>query len=683
MESSEPRIIQALEHERLPYFGVQFHPESIESSGGDKVLDNFLYNVRAYWNDVDPSRPDMWRQESCRLPQWIHELGGACMSQGAGPNLDPKMTSPPLRWRIREYTFPLHKSKPLEATLVQDTPQIVDRLFRKPIPQESCFWLDSASARDAQSHYSFMGACDFTLSYNTARELYACVQPLQNGLPQRAKIEMLQETGFWDWMDALQSALQERTLTERGQTHAPDGSCQFRTGFVGFWSYEMKDESLGLGMRTERHFEHSSVNSPFDRLALPLSEWGFCNKVLMLNHLTGTWTAFVLEKLSDERATSTHPLDTLEHALHEMHSANPKPTIGVTPREGNEWIVHVQRVLEETCSTEENCTPVARLQNQPLPPLNALDNKETYMGKVQQAREFIRAGESYELCLTTQFEGSVPSLESGQYDACFQLYQKLRHKNPAPFGAYLELNRTDSGKMQAVLSTSPERFLTVDQDRRCEMRPIKGTVVRPGWGHGERGWIEKAKHDDRAELFLQEEDERRKRKLCQDKKECAENLMIADLIRADLQSVCFPKSVQVPRLIAIETYETVHQLVTSVTGQLRPGIKCVETTKRCFPPGSMTGAPKRRSTELLEQLEYTPGSAPKLTRRRGVYSGALGFIGVDGASNLSVAIRTATVQGSNVTVGAGGAVTYLSTPEGEWAEVLHKLGSVATLASDV
>ena len=129
MESSEPRIIQALEHERLPYFGVQFHPESIESSGGDKVLDNFLYNVRAYWNDVDPSRPDMWRQESCRLPQWIHELGGACMSQGAGPNLDPKMTSPPLRWRIREYTFPLHKSKPLEATLVQDTPQIVDRLF--------------------------------------------------------------------------------------------------------------------------------------------------------------------------------------------------------------------------------------------------------------------------------------------------------------------------------------------------------------------------------------------------------------------------------------------------------------------------------------------------------------------------------------------------------------------------
>lgn len=678
METSEQRIIQALEHERFPYFGVQFHPESIESSGGNKVLDNFLYNVHAYWNDVNSSRPDMWRQESCKLPQWIHELGGTCMSQGPGPALDPKLTSPPLRWRIKEHTFPLRKSKPLEATLAHDAPQIVDRLFRKPASQGGCFWLDSASARDAQSYYSFMGTCDFTLSYNVARELYACVRPLQDGLPQRVKIEMQQQAGLWDWMDALQSALQERTLTERAQSHAPDGSCQFRTGFVGFWSYEMKDESLGLGMCTEKHYEHSTGNTLFDRLALPLSEWGFCNMVLMLNHLTGTWTAFVLEKLSGERATSTHPLDTLEHALDGMHQA-----IGVSPMEANGWIVHVQRVLEETCSTPESCSPALKLQNQPLPPLHALDNKETYMRKVQRAREFIREGESYELCLTTQFEGSVPSLESGQYDACFQLYQKLRQKNPAPFGAYLELNRSVSGKMQAILSTSPERFLTVDQDRRCEMRPIKGTVVRPGWGHGEQGWIEKAKHDESARRSLQEEDERRKLKLCHDKKECAENLMIADLIRADLQSVCFPTSVQVPRLIAIETYETVHQLVTSVIGQLRPGIKCVEATKRCFPPGSMTGAPKRRSTELLEQLEYTPGSSAKLTRRRGVYSGALGFIGVDGASNLSVAIRTATVQGNNVTVGAGGAVTYLSTPEGEWAEVLHKLGSVATLASDV
>ena len=130
----------------------------------------------------------------------------------------------------------------------------------------------------------------------------------------------------------------------------------------------------------------------------------------------------------------------------------------------------------------------------------------------------------------------------------------------------------------------------------------------------------------------------------------------------------------------METYETVHQLVTSVTGQLRPGIGCVEAAKRCFPPGSMTGAPKRRSVELIESLERTSHAPQGTTRRRGVYSGALGFMGVDGASNLSVVIRTVTVQNDHALVGAGGAVTFLSTLDGEWSEVMTKLGSVAALA---
>ena len=129
--------------------------------------------------------------------------------------------------------------------------------------------------------------------------------------------------------------------------------------------------------------------------------------------------------------------------------------------------------------------------------------------------------------------------------------------------------------------------------------------------------------------------------------------------------------------MALETYETVHQLVTAVTGTMRPGIGCVEAVRRCFPPGSMTGAPKRRSVELLETLERTPGSSSDATRRRGIYSGALGFIGADGASNLSVVIRAVITQGSGVMVGAGGAITMLSTAQGEWDEVLTKLGSVS------
>ena len=213
------------------------------------------------------------------------------------------------------------------------------------------------------------------------------------------------------------------------------------------------------------------------------------------------------------------------------------------------------------------------------------------------------------------------------------------------------------------------------------MRPIKGTKVRPGWGPGEQDWLEQAKQDAAMHAHVRAEDERRKQALHMDPKERAENLMIADLIRADLQSVCHSSSVNVPRLIALETYETVHQLVTSVVGKLRPRIGCVEAAKRCFPPGSMTGAPKRRSVELLETLERSKGAPQGTTRRRGVYSGALGFMGVDGASNLSVVIRTVTVQNNSVLVGAGGAITFLSTPEGEWDEVMTKLGSVASLAS--
>ena len=248
----------------------------------------------------------------------------------------------------------------------------------------------------------------------------------------------------------------------------------------------------------------------------------------------------------------------------------------------------------------------------------------------------------------------------------------------------MELLPLNQNTPQGILSTSPERFLTITRDGCLEMRPIKGTLVRPGWGKGEEEWRDRAAYDSHMRHFVSSEDDRRKEKLRADPKERAENLMIADLIRADLQAVCYPGSVKVPRLIALETYETVHQLVTAVTGTLRPGIGCVEAAKRCFPPGSMTGAPKRRSVELLEHLERTPGHpCDGTTRRRGTYSGVLGFMGVDGASNMSVVIRTVTAQGPAVMVGAGGAVTILSTAQGEWDEVLTKLSSVSSLAEAV
>ncbi|WFC96727.1 aminodeoxychorismate synthase [Malassezia brasiliensis] len=587
LSDSNEVIVQAIEHTELPYYGIQYHPESIESAEGHTVLQNFLHNVGAYWRKKDPARVQFWAEES---------------------------------------------------------------------------------------HVSMMSRAAFTLLYDMNANLTLCCQREDASVEQSSlSIDM---ESLWDWMNDLQWDLQQQTaLPQEADAQAESAhSCNFPAGFAGFWSYEMKDESLALGALRAERYEKKLGDAAFDRLAFPAAHWAFCNTVLTLDHATGKWIASALVRNEDVYAMMPgSSLASVEQTLAQMGTVS----IGVSECEAHAWFTEVQDALKEICAVPE---PTIPRKAAGLAPLNAVDNRTTYMEKIRKAKDYIAHGESYELCLTTQFEGQLP-LDTHNYDGYFDLYAKLRAKNPAPFGAYVELLPLDPNTPQAILSTSPERFLTISQNEWLEMRPIKGTLIRPGWSKGEEDWLVRAATEPEIQKHVEAEDERRKAKLRADPKERAENLMIADLIRADLQAVCYPGSVQVPRLIALETYETVHQLVTAVVGKLRPGIGCVEATKRCFPPGSMTGAPKRRSVELLEHLEYSPSHSPSdTTRRRCAYSGALGFMGVNGASNLSVVIRTVTAQGSNVIVGAGGAVTILSTAQGEWDEVLTKLSSVASLA---
>jgi para-aminobenzoate synthetase len=254
---------------------------------------------------------------------------------------------------------------------------------------------------------------------------------------------------------------------------------------------------------------------------------------------------------------------------------------------------------------------------------------EQYLEDVETSLDHLVAGDSYEICLTNQL-----SLETDADP--LDLYRQLRRANPAPFAAYLRFGDL------TVLSSSPERFLRVSREGEAEARPIKGTSRRG------------ATPAEDAQLAAA---------LAADEKNRAENLMIVDLLRNDLGAVCEVGSVEVPRMMAVESYETVHQLVSEVRGRLRPDAGSLDAVRSCFPPGSMTGAPKRRTTEILDEIE---GAA------RGVYSGAIGWFGLGGAADLAVAIRAIVLSDGRATIGAGGAVVLQSDPEREYEEMLLK-----------
>lgn len=255
--------------------------------------------------------------------------------------------------------------------------------------------------------------------------------------------------------------------------------------------------------------------------------------------------------------------------------------------------------------------------------------RASYMHRIATAKAHIEAGDAFEICLTHALD--VPF--SGDP---WRLYDELRTQNPSPFSAFLDLPEG------AVVSSSPERFVRLDTNGHVESRPIKGT--RP------RGQSP-------------EDDTRIAEELRTSEKDRAENMMIVDLVRNDLGRICRYGTVTVPSLCAVERYATVHQLVSTIRGELEEPRDAVDVLTACFPPGSMTGAPKIEAMRILEHLEPI---------ERGVYSGGLGYVDVRGSMDLSVVIRTAIVKDGVARVHVGGAIVSDSEPDAEYEETMHK-----------
>ncbi|MGW3339367.1 aminodeoxychorismate synthase component I [Streptomyces sp. NPDC001009] len=447
------------------------------------------------------------------------------------------------------------------------------------------FWLDSGAVIEGLSRFSFLGDGRGPLAE------YVSYRVSDGGVtvrsPGRADDEgEIVEQGFFEYLDE-----QIRTRA----VPVPDGlPFEFNLGYVGYLGYELKAETGGQAV-------HKS--------ATPDAAMLFTDRMLAVDHSEGVSHLLALSADGDDH-DALRWLDETEARLRAL----PAGTGARTPAR-----------FTGTGMTDPDADGLLRLRH----------GKDAYLDRVRQSLEEIRQGETYEVCLTNSVVMDV------RIDP-LTTYAHLRRLSPVPYGALLDFQGV------AVLSASPERFVTVGTDRVTESKPIKGT--RP------RGATAAEDEELRRDLLSQEKDR-------------AENLMIVDLIRNDLNSVSEVGSVHVPRLFHVETYAPVHQLVSTIRGTLRPEETAVTCVRAAFPGGSMTGAPKLRTMEIIDRLEEGP---------RGVYSGSLGWFALSGAADLNIVIRTLVATPDRVAFGVGGAIVALSDPEEEFEETVVKSRAMVT-----
>ncbi len=484
--------------------------------------------------------------------------------------------APRPRRQVRPTRAPAYEVLVRSIDRVPDAALTFGRLFGA---DRHAFWLDGEAGGRAEGR-SFMGSADRAggevLSADTAA---GSVRALR---PATGESETVAGTIF----DLLRRRLSERQIS----TQLP---FDFAGGYVGYLGYGIKAD-LGSPNRVD-------AETPDACLMFP-------SRMVVLEHRTGRAFAICIAGPEFSGRQALAEVEALQRELEAVPTAAP-------------------RAVSPPPSFDPACFEFA------------LDRSE-YLAAVKAAQRALHAGDSYELCLTTQIETRLDPVDP------LAVYLRQRAFNPAPHAAFLRCGEL------AVLSSSPERFLRISRQGTVEARPIKGTRPRAA----DRG-----------------EDERLREELRTSVKERAENMMIVDLLRNDLGRVCRVGSIDVDGLLEVESHEHVHQLVSTIRGRLSADSDPLACVEACFPGGSMTGAPKLRSLAILDSLEPRP---------RGVYAGALGYFGLGGGADLSIVIRSAVIHGDRAAVGSGGAITVLSDPEEEWDEMMLKARPLLDVLSE-
>ncbi|KAK9097503.1 hypothetical protein Sjap_023000 [Stephania japonica] len=565
------KVIMGIMHATQPHYGVQFHPESVATNYGRKIFQNFKKITVDYW---------------LRSPHLCKRM---LQSAGTASHEIVHPTFLKLKWKKYDCL----------ADQVGGAKDVFCKLFGEQ-KAENTFWLDNSSTEKGRARFSYMGGkggslwkqITFKLSYQrdspTGEQGHLTIEDAQGH-----ETKTYLEDGFLNFMD---KELRSFRYDEEDFKGLP---FDFYGGYVGYIGYELKAECCTVSNR------HQSRT--------PDACFFFADNLVAIDHLYDVLYVLSIHEIhhpqtascSQERSTARSWIDDIEQKLLSLRDSTSKTSDEKMPR-----------------LTSAACEVGFHIEK----------SKDQYMGDVEKCLEFIKDGESYELCLTTQMRKRLAVTDY------LGLYLKLREVNPAPYAAWLNFSKEDL----CICSSSPERFLQLDGTGKLEAKPIKGTIAR-GSTH--------------------EEDDRLKRLLQYSEKDQAENLMIVDLLRNDLGRVCEPGSVHVPRLMEVESYATVHTLVSTIQGKKRSDLSAVDCIKAAFPGGSMTGAPKLRSMELLDSLESSS---------RGIYSGSIGFFSYNQTFDLNIVIRTIVIHEGEASIGAGGAVIALSIPEQEYEEMILK-----------